>query len=73
MQAPEDSRYNTDVVELLIRQGLVMLPQYDMYLSNLMENGLNQVEIEPTYFMFIKKIEVFELSGKYYYVALSFL
>jgi len=42
MTTSEDNRYNNiDVVELLIRSGLVILPQYDMYLSALLENGLN--------------------------------
>ena len=48
MQSSEESRYNLDVVELLLRAGLVILPQYDMYLSSLMENGLNQMGITFT-------------------------
>jgi CCR4-NOT transcription complex subunit 1 len=45
MQSREDTRYNLDVVELLIRSGFVNMQQYDVYLSSLMENGLNQTGI----------------------------
>ncbi|BFZ13285.1 hypothetical protein BsWGS_16323 [Bradybaena similaris] len=45
MQSREDTRYNLDVVELLIRNGFVSMQQYDVYLSSLMENGLNQTGI----------------------------
>nr|QOW64962.1 hypothetical protein [Lymnaea stagnalis] len=48
MQSREDNRYNLDVVELLIRNGFVHMPQYDVYLSSLMENGLNQIGINFT-------------------------
>ncbi|XP_055890770.1 CCR4-NOT transcription complex subunit 1-like isoform X2 [Biomphalaria glabrata] len=48
MQSREDNRYNLDVVELLIRNGFVMMPQYDLYLASLMENGLNQIGINFT-------------------------
>ncbi|XP_059164399.1 CCR4-NOT transcription complex subunit 1-like isoform X2 [Physella acuta] len=48
MQSREDTRYNLDVVELLIRNGFVVMPQYDSYLSSLMENGLNQIGINFT-------------------------
>lgn len=45
MQSREENRYNLDVVELFIRSGFVIMSQYDMYLANLMENGLNQTGI----------------------------
>jgi len=48
MQSTEENRYNLEVVELLIRAGFVLLPQYDQYLSNLMENGLSQIGVTFT-------------------------
>ena len=45
MTIREESRFNLDMVEMLIRNHLVSLPQYDMYLANIMENGLNQLSI----------------------------
>lgn len=37
----DDLRYNVDALDTLIRAGLVNLPQYDIALAQLMENGLN--------------------------------
>lgn len=45
MTIREESRYNVDMVEMLIRNHLVSIPQYDLYLASLMENGMNQIGI----------------------------
>ncbi|XP_031355964.1 CCR4-NOT transcription complex subunit 1 [Photinus pyralis] len=41
----DDLRYNLDAVDTLIRAGLVNLPQYDVALTQLMDNGLNYVAV----------------------------
>lgn len=41
----EDLRYNIDALDTLIRAGLVNLPQYDLALAQLMENGINYMAV----------------------------
>ena len=41
----EDHRYNIEAVDLLIRSSLVIMAQYDIFLVQLMENGLNMIAI----------------------------
>lgn len=41
----DDLRYCVDAVETLIRAGLVNLPQYDLSLTQLMDNGLNYMAV----------------------------
>lgn len=41
----DDLRYCVDAVETLIRAGLVNLPQYDVTLTQLMDNGLNYMAV----------------------------
>ncbi|XP_046333509.2 CCR4-NOT transcription complex subunit 1-like isoform X5 [Haliotis rufescens] len=45
IQCRDEFKYNIDAVDCLIRSGLVNLQQYDVYLSQLMENGLNHVAV----------------------------
>lgn len=41
----DDLRYCVDAVETLIRAGLVNIPQYDVALTQLMDNGLNYMAV----------------------------
>lgn len=41
----DDYKYNTEAIDTFIRTGLVSMPQYDAFLSSLMENGLNLLAI----------------------------
>ncbi|KAK4872711.1 hypothetical protein RN001_014740 [Aquatica leii] len=41
----DDLRYNLDTVDTLIRAGLINLPQYDLALTQLMDNGLNYLAV----------------------------
>lgn len=41
----EDLRYCVDAVDTLIRAGLVNIPQYDLALAQIMENGMNYMAV----------------------------
>ncbi|XP_023027069.1 CCR4-NOT transcription complex subunit 1 isoform X2 [Leptinotarsa decemlineata] len=41
----EQYRYNIDAVDILIKSGLVNVPQYDLALAQCMENGLNYIGV----------------------------
>ena len=37
----EQQKYSIEAIDCLIRSQVVNMPQYDMYLAQLMENGMN--------------------------------
>ena len=41
----EEYRYNTEVLDLLIRSHLLCMPMFDSHLANAMENGMNYVAV----------------------------
>lgn len=45
LETTEDSRYNIDAVDLLIRHGLVYMVMYDFGLVTLMNDGANMVAV----------------------------
>lgn len=45
LESREEYRYNTEVVDLLIRSHLLNLPMFDSHLASAMENGMNYVAV----------------------------
>lgn len=45
IEANEQHKYTIEAVDCLIRSQLVNMPQYDMYLAQLMENGMNYMAV----------------------------
>ncbi|XP_078337543.1 CCR4-NOT transcription complex subunit 1-like isoform X2 [Crassostrea virginica] len=45
VERSDDHKYNIEALDCLIRNQLVNLPQYDMYLVQLMENGMNYMAV----------------------------
>lgn len=45
IEAREEHRYNMEAIDILIRSGLVNMPQYDIFLVQLMESGLNMMGV----------------------------
>ena len=45
LECREEIRYNVEAVDLLISSGFVNMPQYDMMLTQLMDNGNNYVAV----------------------------
>ncbi|XP_043935455.1 CCR4-NOT transcription complex subunit 1 [Protopterus annectens] len=45
IECRDEYKYNVEAVELLIRNHLVNMPQYDLHLAQSMENGLNYMAV----------------------------
>ncbi|XP_053558399.1 CCR4-NOT transcription complex subunit 1 [Bombina bombina] len=45
VECRDEYKYNVEAVELLIRNHLVNMPQYDLHLAQSMENGLNYMAV----------------------------
>lgn len=41
----DDIRFNFEAVDILIRAGLINLPQYDVYLAQCIDNGMNYMAV----------------------------
>lgn len=45
MESSEQIKYSVDAVDCLIRSQLVNMPQYDVYLAQVMDNGINYMAV----------------------------
>ncbi|XP_056008647.1 CCR4-NOT transcription complex subunit 1-like isoform X3 [Ostrea edulis] len=45
IERSDDQKYNLEALDCLIRNQLVALPQYDMYVVQLMDNGMNYMAV----------------------------